>query len=311
MVVTVNYHNNPMNRHGRKVSVPLFDIGDFFINKRWQLMSREEQQIDDFDQVFASGELEKITRYRDLEGKRVFITGGGSGIGAYLTAAFALQGARVSFVSLRDRAAEQLCNQVEACTGLRPHYATCDIRDLVALESSMQAAVAELGGLDVLVNNAARDTRHTIDSLTPEQWDESININLRPQFFAMQWAAREMVKAGGGSIVNLGSNSANLALCGYPAYVTAKTAIVGLTRAAARELGQKGIRVNALVPGWVMTERQKRLWVTEEALAECLAGQSLKFPIQGEDLVEGALFLASRASRVITGQQLIVDGGRV
>ncbi|WP_205828096.1 SDR family NAD(P)-dependent oxidoreductase [Microbulbifer sp. SH-1] len=274
-------------------------------------MSHDDLQMDDFDQVFASGELEKITPYWDLEGKRVFITGGGSGIGAYLTAAFALQGARVSFVSLRDAPAAQLCDQIEAKTGQRPHYSLCDIRDLAALEQAMADAVAAMGGLDVLVNNAARDTRHSIDSLTPEQWDDSLNTNLRPQFFAMQWAAREMEKSGAGSIVNLGSNSANLALAGYPAYVTAKTAIVGLTRAAARELGVKGIRVNALIPGWIMTERQKRLWVTEEALQECLAEQSLKFPIQGEDLVESALFLASRASRAITGQQLIVDGGRV
>ncbi|WP_288131360.1 SDR family oxidoreductase [Microbulbifer sp.] len=274
-------------------------------------MAQNPQQSDDFDRVFASGELEKITRYPDLEGKRVFITGGGSGIGAYLTAAFSLQGAQVSFVSLREAPAQKLCDQVAQHTGLRPHFSACDIRDLSALEAVIGESVDAMGGLDVLVNNAARDTRHDIDSLTPEQWDDSLNINLRPQFFAMQWAARAMEKAGSGSIVNLGSNSANLALTGYPAYVTAKTAIVGLTRAAARELGEKGIRVNALIPGWVMTERQKRLWVTEEALAECLQEQSLKFAIQGEDLVESALFLASRASRAITGQQLIVDGGRV
>lgn len=274
-------------------------------------MSQHPVKTDDFDAVFASGELQRITRYPDLEGKRAFITGGGSGIGAYLTAAFALQGAKVSFVSLREAPAQRLCDQVEEHTGHRPHSIACDIRDLNTLEAAMNDAVAEFGGLDVLVNNAARDTRHSIGSLTPEQWDDSLNTNLRPQFFAMQWAAREMEKAGAGSIINLGSNSANLALTGYPAYVTAKTAIVGLTRAAARELGEKNIRVNALIPGWIMTERQKRLWVTEEALAECLAEQSLKFAIQGEDLVESALFLASRAARAITGQQLIVDGGRV
>jgi NAD(P)-dependent dehydrogenase (short-subunit alcohol dehydrogenase family) len=274
-------------------------------------VSRDQQDFDDFDQVFASGELKKIIHYGDLKGKRVFITGGGSGIGAYLTAAFALQGARVSFVSLREEPARLLCDQIEEHTGVRPHFSSCDIRDLPAFETALGAAVAEMGGLDVLVNNAARDTRHTIDSLTPEQWDDSLNTNLRPQFFAMQRAAREMEKAGAGSIINVGSNSANLALTGYPAYVTAKAAIVGLTRAAARELGEKNIRVNALIPGWIMTERQKRLWVTEEALAECMAEQSLKFAIQGEDLVESALFLASRASRAITGQELIIDGGRV
>lgn len=274
-------------------------------------MSRDQQAIDDFDRVFASGELKKITRYGDLEGKRVFITGGGSGIGAYLTAAFALQGARVSFVSQREEPARLLCDQVEEHSGIRPHFSNCDIRDLSAFEAALDTAVAGMEGLDVLVNNAARDTRHTIDSLTPEQWDDSLNTNLRPQFFAIQWASREMERAGAGSVINVGSNSAHLALKGYPAYVTAKTAILGLTRAAARELGEKNIRVNALIPGWIMTERQRRLWVTEEALAECLAEQSLKFAINGEDLVESALFLASRASRAITGQELIVDGGRV
>lgn len=274
-------------------------------------MSQNQQEIDDFDAVFASGELAGVTRYRDLEGKKVFITGGGSGIGAYLTAAFALQGARVAFVSLREAPAQKLCDEIEAQGGQRPHFSACDIRDLAALESAMAEAVSELGGLDVLVNNAARDTRHTIDSLNPGQWDDLMNTNLRPQFFAIQWASREMARAGAGSVINVGSNSSHLALTGYPAYVTAKTAIVGLTRTAARELGEKNIRVNALIPGWIMTERQKRLWVTEEALGECLAEQSLKFAIQGEDLVESALFLASRASRAITGQQLIVDGGRV
>ena len=273
--------------------------------------NQNQNQIDDFDQVFASGEMNKITRYRDLEGKRVFITGGGSGIGAYLTAAFALQGARVSFVSLREEPAQLLCDQIEAHTGYRPYFTACDIRDLNALEESMKESVATLGGLDVLINNAARDTRHSITSFTPEQWDDALNTNLRPQFFAVQWATQEMEKAGSGSIINLGSISANLALAGYPAYVTAKSAIVGLTRAAARELGGKNIRVNALIPGWIMTERQKRLWVTEEAIEECMAEQSLKFALQGEDLVESALFLASHASRAITGQQLIVDGGRV
>ncbi|QIL91262.1 SDR family oxidoreductase [Microbulbifer sp. SH-1] len=268
-------------------------------------------QLDDFDQVFSSGELEKVTRYRDLEGKRVFITGGGSGIGAYLTAAFALQGAQVAFVSLREAPAQLLCDQIETRTGIRPHFKACDIRDLDALKAAMDDMVSKLGGLDVLVNNAARDTRHSIGNLTVEEWDDALNTNLRPQFFALQWAEREMEKAGAGSIINLGSISANLALAGYPAYVTAKTAIVGLTRAAARELGAKNIRVNTLIPGWIMTERQKRLWVTEEALEECLAEQSLKFALEGEDLVESALFLASRASRAITGQQLIVDGGRV
>lgn len=264
----------------------------------------------DNDRVFASGQLAQITRYPDLKGQHVFITGGGSGIGAYLTAAFALQGAQVSFVSTRAEPANTLCDDVAQHTGVRPHFARCDIRDLNALTNAIDAAAARAGKIDVLINNAARDTRHSLESLSPAQWDDAMNTNLRPQFFSIQQALNHM-PATGGSIINVGSNSANLALTGYPAYVTAKAGIEGMTRALARELGPRNIRVNLLVPGWIMTERQKRLWVTEAALDQCLAEQSLKFAIQGEDLAESAVFLASKGARAITGQSLIVDGGRV
>ncbi|GAB2525163.1 SDR family NAD(P)-dependent oxidoreductase [Microbulbifer agarilyticus] len=265
----------------------------------------------DTDKVFASGQLEQVTRFPDIADQHVFITGGGSGIGAYLSAGFALQGAKVSFVSTRPEPASALCADIEAHTGVRPNFYRCDIRDLDRLGAVIGQAIETSGPVRVLINNAARDTRHTLDSLTPEQFDDAINTNLRPQFFAMQAVAPGMEQAGGGAIINVGSNSANLALAGYPAYVTTKSAIVGMTRSLARELGPKNIRVNALVPGWIMTERQQRLWVTEEALQECLEHQNLKFAIQGEDVVESALFLASKASRAISGQSLIVDGGRV
>jgi NAD(P)-dependent dehydrogenase (short-subunit alcohol dehydrogenase family) len=250
------------------------------------------------------------TTYDDLRDKVVFITGGGSGIGAYFTAAFAAQGAKVAFVSLTQDAGDSLCEAVERATGNRPYFQACDIRDVAALQQSVSRASARFGTIGVLINNAARDDRHDLQSLSPEDWDNSLDTNLRPHFFTAQSAVPAMRASGGGSIINVGSNCANLGLAGYPAYVTAKAGIIGLTRALARELGPSNIRVNALIPGWVMTERQKELWVTPESLAQCLAEQSLKQAIAGEDIADAALFLASARARMITGQSLIVDGGR-
>ncbi len=249
-------------------------------------------------------------RYPDLDGRHVFITGGGSGIGAYFVHAFASQGAQVSFVSLHADAGEALCAAVAATGAPRPVFTACDIRDAGALQGVIAARTAAAGPVSVLINNAARDQRHTVETLDVAGWDDLMATNLRPQFFAIQSVVTAMKAAGEGSILNVGSNSANLGLAGYPAYVTAKAAIAGLTKALARELGPHGIRVNALVPGWVMTAKQKALWVTPEGLAECLAQQSLKRTIDGEDVAEAALFLASRAAGMITGQALLVDGGR-
>jgi len=246
-------------------------------------------------------------RYADLAGARVFITGGGSGIGAYFVHAFASVGAEVGFVSLSQTGGAALAQAVGARTGCTPMFQACDIRDTDALA----AAIDRFGPVDCLINNAARDDRHALTELTVAEWDDSIATNLRPHFFTAQAVVPGMRARGRGAIINVGSNSANLGLAGYPAYVTAKAGIVGLTRALARELGPDGIRVNALVPGWVMTARQKALWVTPEALQQCLDEQSLKTPIAGEDIAEAALFLASRSSMMITGQALIVDGGRV
>ena len=249
-------------------------------------------------------------RYPDLDGRHVFITGGGSGIGAYFVHAFASQGAQVSFVSLHADAGEALCAAVAATGAPRPVFTACDIRDAGALQAVIAARTAAAGPVSVLINNAARDQRHTVETLDVAGWDDLMATNLRPQFFSIQSVVTAMKAAGEGSILNVGSNSANLGLAGYPAYVTAKAAITGLTKALARELGPHGIRVNALVPGWVMTAKQKALWVTPEGLAECLAQQSLKRTIDGEDVAEAALFLASRAAGMITGQALLVDGGR-
>lgn len=251
------------------------------------------------------------TRYADLATASAFITGGGSGIGAYLVHAFASMGARVGFVSLTAASGEALCDAVATTTGYRPFFRPVDVRDVAALRAAILDHATQHGAPSVLINNAARDTRHNLADLNPDSWDDSLNTNLRPYVFAAQAVAPAMAAAGRGAIINVGSNSAYLGLAGYPAYVTAKAANLGLTRALARELGPQGIRVNSLVPGWVMTERQKALWVTPEALQECLDQQSLKRTIVAEDVAEAALFLASEAAAMITGQALIIDGGRV
>ena len=169
----------------------------------------------------------------------------------------------------------------------------------------------EFGAISVLINNAARDTRHDLVNYSSDEWDKAMHTNLRPHFFTAQAVIEGMRKMGSGSIINLGSNSSILGLSGYASYVTAKAGIIGLTKALARELGPDGIRANSLIPGWVMTERQKELWATPEAVAQCLEEQSLKRTISVEDIAQSALFLASDVSSMITGQMLIVDGGRV
>jgi galactose dehydrogenase len=248
--------------------------------------------------------------YAELAGQHVFISGGGSGIGAHLVDAFAAQGAQVSFVSLPSDPGHALCDVVAQRRGMRPQFQPCDLRDLGALESTMAQLAERMGPITVLINNAARDDRHTLEGLDPAGWDDLINTNLRPYFFTAKAVAAPMRTARRGSIINMGSNSANLGLGGYPAYVTAKAGIVGLTKALARELGPDGIRVNALIPGWVMTARQLALWATPAARAECLAQQGLKRMVEGSDIAAAALFLASEAAAMITGQSLIVDGGR-
>lgn len=246
--------------------------------------------------------------FKNLKNASVFITGGGSGIGAALTEGFLAQGAKVAFVDISD--ATPFCEHLESRYSCKPLFIPCDIRDIGVLQTAIDQAREAHGPITILVNNAAQDTRHNLDSLSVEEWDNSIATNLRPQFFTAQAVANDMKQAKQGAIINLSSNSFLLGLSGYPAYVTAKAGIMGLTKALARELGSHGIRVNSLVPGWVMTDRQKKLWVTPEALDECLAEQCLKETIAPEDIAASCLFLASDAARMITGQALIVDGGR-
>jgi len=247
--------------------------------------------------------------FHDLEGKSVFITGGGKGIGAALTDGFLAQKARVSFVCRSDSTA--FCDEMEARHGVRPLFIPCDITNVPALRTAIETAAEAQGSISVLVNNAANDQRRRTEEITEDFWDESQAINLKAYFFACQAVIAGMRAAGGGAIVNFSSISYMMAAAGYPSYITANSGINGLTRTLAREFGGDSIRVNALAPGWVLTERQLRKWATPEGLAAHLDRQCLPEHLKPEDVVDGTLFLASSASRMMTGQTLVIDGGVV
>jgi NAD(P)-dependent dehydrogenase (short-subunit alcohol dehydrogenase family) len=248
-------------------------------------------------------------RFGDLEGRSVLITGGGSGIGAALTEGFARQGSKVAFIDIADGPSEELRDGVSRDTGNKVLYLKADLRDLGALKKAIAEAASAHGPVLVLVNNAGWDDRHEVEAVTEEYWDRNHAINLRPQFFAVQAVAPGMKEAGHGSIVNFTSTSFMINLGTLPAYTAAKAGVIGLTKGLAGALGPFGIRVNALAPGWVMTERQKDLWVTEEGLAKHINGQCLKRAMQPADMVGPCLFLASDASSMMTAQTMIVDGG--
>jgi len=248
-------------------------------------------------------------RYPDLDGAAVLITGGGSGIGAALTEGFCAQGARVAFIDIAEAPSLALADRIEAEQGARPLYLKCDLRDIEALRAAVGKAEAANGAATVLVNNAALDDRHQIEDVTEDYWDGNLAINLRPHFFTVQAVLPGMKAAGRGSIVNFTSTSFMINSPDMPAYVAAKAGIIGLTKGLAGKLGQFDIRVNAVAPGWVLTERQRRLWVTRESLESHVARQCIKREMVPQDMVGPVLFLASEASGMLTAQTLIVDGG--
>jgi NAD(P)-dependent dehydrogenase (short-subunit alcohol dehydrogenase family) len=247
--------------------------------------------------------------FHDLRDASVFITGGGNGIGAALTDGFLAQGARVTFVGRSDAGA--FVAQMAEKHGNTPLFIPCDITDIPALQQAIDSAAAAHGPLKVLVNNAANDTRFDADTITEQDWDASQAVNLKAYFFAAQAAARQMRGNGGGAIVNYSSISVMMGLANLAPYIAANAGIMGLTRTLAREWGPDNIRVNALAPGWVLTDRQKRLWITPEALQAHIDRQCLKTTMDPEDLVGGTLFLASDTSRMMTGQTIVIDGGVV
>lgn len=253
--------------------------------------------------------MTSFATFHDLAGQSVFITGGGSGIGAFLTDGFLAQGAHVSFVQRSDATA--FCDEMEAKHGVRPHAQTCDICDISALQACMANTRAHQGAITVLVNNAANDLRHTTAEVTEEFWDKSQAINLKSYFFACQAVIEGMRAQGGGAVVNMSSISYMLGNAGYPSYTTANAGINGMTRSLAREFGPDKIRFNALAPGWVLTDKQKEMWVTPEGLAAHMEKQCLKETLAPQDIVDAVLFLSSNTSRMMTGQLIAVDGGVV
>ncbi len=251
----------------------------------------------------------KRATYPSLAGKRVFITGGGSGIGEDMVAAFAAQGAFVAFVDIVREPSEALCESIGSAGFPRPEFRYCDITDINALQLTMDELAAKLGDFDVLVNNAANDQRHQTEDVTVEFYDQRIAINQRPMFFTCQSVLHGMKAKGAGSIINVSSMSFHAKNGGYPVYCATKAAVVGLTRGLARDFGAHGIRVNTLTPGWVMTQRQVDLWVDDAGRAEIKRAQCLPGLLMPHDISAMALFLASDDSAMCTGQDFVVDAG--
>lgn len=251
-------------------------------------------------------------QYPSLRNKVVLITGGASGIGASLVEAFCRQGAKVAFIDIREAAAKTLVarlEQYQECS--TPSFYHCDLVDIPLLQNTVAQVRKDLGPITVLINNAANDKRHDFREVTVDYWDERIAVNLRHHFFAAQAVYQDMCESGGGSIINLGSMSWYATQGGMPGYTSSKAAIEGLTRGLARDMGADNIRVNTLVPGWVMTERQLSLCASAEVSQTIRDSQCLKCSVVPEDIAAMALFLASDDSRMCTAQHFIVDGGWV
>ena len=252
----------------------------------------------------------ECANYPSLKGRCVLITGGATGIGAAMVEAFALQGAVVAFVDLDGDSADALCSKVKDQTGTSLWFQQIDVTDVSALQNSIRQAVKELGPLQALINNAANDNRHSPSDVTADSWRDCMAINLDAAFFAAQAGAELMAKESGGSIINFSSINALLGPANMPGYVTAKAGLVGMTKALARDYGESEVRVNAILPGWVVTERQLETWLTPEAEADWMKQVALKKRLQPSEVANLALFLAADDSRMITGQSFTIDGGR-
>ncbi|WP_426087334.1 SDR family NAD(P)-dependent oxidoreductase [Janthinobacterium sp. PSPC1-1] len=255
--------------------------------------------------------MKQLAKYGSLQGKRVFITGGGSGIGESLVAEFAAQGALVAFVDIAVEASEALCRRLAEAGLTAPLFRHCDITDIASLQAVMAELAQTLGDFDILVNNAANDQRHQAQDVTLEYWNERIAINQRPMFFTCQAVFEGMKRRGGGSIINVSSISWHMKSGGYPVYATTKAAVVGLTRGLARDYGAHNIRVNTVTPGWVMTQRQIELWVDDAAEVEIKKSQCLPSKLMPQDIAAMVLFLASDDGAMCSSQEFIVDAGWV
>ena len=251
----------------------------------------------------------QFAQYPSLRGRVAFVSGGASGLGEEFVSQLAAQGARVAFLDLQEQAGEALAARIAERGDPEPLFLPCDVGDIPALQDAIRQTGERLGPITVLVNNAANDVRHKIEDVDVEQWDRSMAVNLRHHFFAAQAVTPMMREAGSGSIINLGSISAHIDLVDLPGYITAKAGIEGLTRTLARELGPFGIRVNCIIPGWVMTQRQLTHWVTPEAEEAIQRNQCLPQKLYPDDVARMLLWLAADDSRSCTAQNWVVDGG--
>jgi NAD(P)-dependent dehydrogenase (short-subunit alcohol dehydrogenase family) len=251
-----------------------------------------------------------IATYPSLKGRTVLVTGGGSGIGAALTTRFAEQGARVGFLDIAEAPSKALAETLTGA-GHEVRFVHCDLRDIPALRAAIAAVREAFGPITVLINNAAHDERHATPDVTPEMFDERIAVNLRHQFFAAQAVLPDMQAAGGGAIVNFGSVSWMIGQGNMPVYTAAKSGVIGLTRSLARDYGEFNVRVNAIAPGWIMTERQKEKWLTPEGEAELMRRQCLKRQLVPDEIARATLFFASDEASACTNQHYVIDGGWV
>ena len=244
--------------------------------------------------------------YPSLNNKVVLVTGGGSGIGESITRSFIKQGAKVAFLDFNEKDSIKLIKDLNTDN---LHFEFCDLRDMEQLKNSIKKISSKFGSIQILVNNAARDDRHSLESVTSEYFDERIATNLKHQLFASQAVVSDMEKNGGGAIINMGSTSWMIGQGGMPCYTTAKSAIQGLTRGLARDLGPKNIRVNCVVPGWIMTKRQVDMWLTPESEKELMDRQCIKRKLLPEDIARFVLFMASDEASACSNQSFVVDGG--
>jgi D-xylose 1-dehydrogenase len=253
-------------------------------------------------------DLRRQALYPSLEDRVVVVTGGADGIGAAIVEAFVRQQSQVVFLDIQDDAAKQLIERLEVKTTQAPVYYHCDLTDIDAIHRTVEEILRRFPVVDVLVNNAGNDTRHSVEEVTSSSWDQTMAVNLKHQFFMVQ-AVIPAMRQGGGSIINMGSISWAIPSTDVPVYATAKAAIVGMTRTLAHMLGGDNVRVNCVMPGAILTERQRRLWLTEEYKAQILARQALKRMILPDEVARLVLFLASDDSSAITNQSYVIDGG--
>ena len=255
--------------------------------------------------------MNEIASYPSLENKVVIITGGASGIGESIVEQFVIQKSKVAFIDIEEKLAKNLIERINKKYNTKPLFIKCDLKNISELKDSIQQVRQDLGPISILINNAANDERHNIDDVTSEYWDDRMNINLKHYFFAIQSVYKDMKKLGKGTIVNIGSFSWMKGQGGMPGYTTAKSGIMGLTRTLARDLGLHNIRVNCIVPGWIITDRQKKLWLTPEIEAQQLKDQCIKRMLVPEDISKAVLFFASDQSSGCTAQNYVIDGGIV